>query len=230
MSMSTIRAVVVAMTGLRTILRRTRRVVVVVVMVMVVIWVVVTIPPPIVVVVPRVVAHCPVPIVPRVARVAPPRVVEGVYAVVPAIGPGRGVDTEGDVCCTPRAEHRRYVLGLHPHLVTRYHDVVVCRVVGCGVGECRACSHVVVARRHTIGWRLKAIQTARIGTIVVVSNNVRVVGLGIQRGIVLGLGALGLSLSLTSLPLCATCLCLGTLSLCLGTKSLGDLNAIVGVV
>jgi hypothetical protein len=55
-------------------------------MVMVVIeWGIVTTPIP--VVVEGVVTYCPIPVVPRVARIAPHRVVEWIYMVAPTIVP-----------------------------------------------------------------------------------------------------------------------------------------------
>lgn len=69
---------------------RRRRIVAVVVMVRVV-----TSPPPVVVVViVAVVAYVPVPVVPRVVRIAPPRVVTGTGVEAPAKVPRRRVEAE----------------------------------------------------------------------------------------------------------------------------------------
>ena len=99
---------------------------VVVMMVMVVMRIIST---PVPIIIERIVAHIPVPIIPRVVRITPHRVVEWIHTVAPAIVPWRSVDAKGYICSTPRAEHRGDILRLHPHLVSRYHDIVVCRIV-----------------------------------------------------------------------------------------------------
>jgi hypothetical protein len=144
-------------------------VVVVVMVVVVVVPIIATIPPVVVVVV---IAHVPVPVVPRVARISPPRVVEWVYRITPAIVPGRGVDAKGDVSGAPRTKHRGYIAWLHPHLVTRHHNIVVGRIVCRGVHHSATCEQVVVARREVVCCRLEAVETTCIGALIVVSHNI----------------------------------------------------------
>jgi hypothetical protein len=80
---------------------------------------------PIPIIVERIVAHIPVPIIPRVVGITPHRVVEWIHTIAPAIVPWRSIDAKGYICSTPRAEHRGDVLRLHPYLITRHHNVVV---------------------------------------------------------------------------------------------------------
>jgi hypothetical protein len=91
--------------------------------------------------------------------------------VVPAIVPWRRVEAKAYVSSSPRAKHRGDILRLHPHLVARYHDVVEGRVVGRSIVH-RAVAHkIVVARWQTIGWRVEAIESTSIGTLIAVGHN-----------------------------------------------------------
>ena len=119
----------------------------------------------------RVVAHIPIPVVPRVVRIAPHSAVVWRRVTTPAIYPRRRVDTKGHIRSTPSTKHRCHILRLHPYLISREHNVVEGWIVCRGITHSLACSKAVVARWQTICWRVKAIETARIGTLVVVSHD-----------------------------------------------------------
>ncbi len=90
-----------------------------------IVWiVVVVVVQPVSIVVPGVIANIPVPIVPRVVRIAPARVVEWINTVAPAIVPWRGIYAKCHVGSAPRAKHRGDILRLNPHLIARYHNVI----------------------------------------------------------------------------------------------------------
>ena len=110
---------------------------------MVVIRIVVSAPVPVVVV--GIITDIPVPVVPRVVGIAPHRVIEGISTVAPSVVPWRGVYAKGYVCSAPRSEHRGDILGLHPHLVARHHNVVVGWVVGSDIVYRATIHHIVVA-------------------------------------------------------------------------------------
>ena len=154
-----------------------------------------------------IIAYIPVPVVPRVARITIPRVVEWVYVDAPAVVPRRRVDAERYVRCTPRAKHRGNILWLYPHLIARYHNVVEGRVVGCSVAHSVACRVVVVTRWHLVGWRVEAVETASVGTLVTIGHYRRV---GV---VVCCLRSVGLRLCHTSIPHSLTSLSQGALCL-----------------
>ena len=113
---------------------------------------------------PRIVpseAEAPVPAAPCVAGIAPPR-----GRVVPAEIPAAVRRA------APCSEHRGYVFGFDPDLVTGNDDVVESRIVRRGIGERTAVAEVVVTRRHPVGRRLESPQTARIGTLVRIGQNI----------------------------------------------------------
>ena len=177
--------------------------------------------PPIAVpgVIPRVEAEAPSPAADGEGGIAPspPAVAVGpvvVPAVVPVAVIGRGA---------PRAEHRGDVLGLDPHLVARDHDVVEGRVVGGQIGELAAVAEVVVARRHAVGGRLEAAQTARIGALVGVCQHI-LIGVRVVIGR-LGVGRFGLGEQ--RLPLGATGFGLGAAHFGAGLLLFGDGLAVV---
>ena len=154
------------------------------------------------------VTDVPVPVPPRVVGISPPRVVPRIVGA-PAEVPRR-VESCRSVRGAPRAEHRGYVLGLHPHFVTRDHDVVECRVVCRGEGVCAAVTQVVIARGHAVRERGEAAQTARIGALVGVGHET--LGLVVLEDYdmrncrvrltrcILFLGGVGLSLGQHGLP------------------------------
>ena len=117
------------------------------------------------------VAYIPVPVHPRIAGIAIPRVVPGVVTVPPspAVVPGR-VEHCRSIGCAPGAEHRCYVAWLNPHLVARHHNIVEGGVVGSDIGVRAPVTQVEVTRRHSVRCRLEAQQTTRIGTLVVIGN------------------------------------------------------------
>ena len=113
---------------------------------------------------PRIVpseAEAPVPAAPCVAGIAPPR-----GRVVPAEIPAAVRRA------APCSEHRGYVFGLDPDLVAGNDDIVESRIVRRGIGERTAVAEVVVTRRHPVGRRLESPQTARIGTLVRIGQNI----------------------------------------------------------
>ena len=199
--------------------------VIVVVVVMWIEWIVVA--PPIPVVVEWIIAHRPVPIVPRVAWISPHRVVERIYMVAPAIVPWRGVDTEGDIRCTPRAKHRGNVLRLNPHLIARHHDVVVRWIVCCNIVYRAAVEHVVVARWHIVGGRLEAIQATCVGTLVVIRHNACERRLVVEHSVVLRLCSIGICLCYECLILRSARLRSNELRLGLSLKLRSHLGTII---
>ena len=150
--------------------------------------------------------------------------------VVPAIVPWRRVESEAYVRCTPRAKHRGDILRLNPHLIARHHDIVKCWVIGRSIVHRAIAQEVVVARGQTICWRVKAVESTCIGTLVAVGNNRLIGRLIVKRCIVLCLGTLCLCSSLTSLPLRLTGLCLSTLRLGLRLDAVCHLDTIVGAI
>ena len=160
-----------------------------VVMMMVVVWIVATI----VAITPviRVVAHIPVPVVPRVVRVSPHSVVEWRGIETPTIYPWRRVDTKGYIRSAPSTKHRGYILRLHPYLISRHHNVIEGRIVCRSVAHSIACSKVIIACWQTICWRVKAIETTRVGTLVVISYD---------RGVVLTRSSIVLCLGKARFP------------------------------
>ena len=72
------------------------------------------------------------------------------------------------VWVVPAAEHIGYVAGLHPHLIAHNHHGVECGVVG----ECEevsvAIAVVPIGGGHTVGERRETLQTASVGTRIVV--------------------------------------------------------------
>lgn len=126
----------------------------------------------VVVIVRMVVRIAPTPIVRVVPTIVPARipvVIVWIIAVVsisirrtPAIIPAIGWHNR----CTPRTEHRGYILWLHPNHIARHHNVVERRVVRRGVVKRIRVLQRIVRRRHTIGRRREAIETTSIGTLV----------------------------------------------------------------
>ncbi len=201
------------------------------------------------------VADVPVPIIPRVAWIAIPRVVPRIVVVpaAPAVIPRR-IDGRSGVSSAPGAKHRSDVAWLNPHLITRHHNVVKRWIVGRNVAIRATIAQIIIRRWHTIRRRLKARQATCIGTLVVIGHKARIARL--VRGVILdddqaiGVDALTTaghsnSGSLTTLGCCQqTCRlglilglqgqCLGTTSLslsttcfCLGLLTLGDGDAVV---
>ena len=102
----------------------------------------------------------PIPIVPRVARIAiPPRRVGRPPTIVPRVG------RQGNRR-TPRAEHRGNVLRLNPYLVARDHHIIESRIVRRSVVICVRVLVRVVARRQTVRGRLETEQTTRVCALV----------------------------------------------------------------
>ena len=173
---------------------------------MVVAWIVTWIVARIVAPMVWVVAHIPVPVVPRVVRIAPHCIVEWRGVETPTKCPWRCVDAEGNICSSPRAKHRGHILRLYPHLISRHHDVVVCRVVCRSIAHSITRSQSVVARWQTICRRVKAIETACIGTLIVICKD---------SIVVLARSCIILRLSTACLPHSLACLSLSPLGLSL---------------
>ena len=186
------------------------------VMVWMIVWIIVAKTPMI-----RVVAHIPIPVVPRVVGVSPHSVVEWRAIYSPSIYPWRRVDTKGNIRSTPRTKHRGHILRLYPDLISRHHNIVKCRVVCRSIAHRLACSEVVVARRQAICWRVEAIETARVCTLVVISHN---------RGVVLACSCVVVRLGKASLPHSLARLSLSLLRLGTCCKLLGNPYAVVGYI
>lgn len=115
-----------------------------VVMVVVVVWV--TAP----------IGRVPAPIVPIAVAIT---IVIGVVAIAIAIV----------IWIIPAAEHIGNVARLHPHLVAHNHHRIECGVVGKGQEVGIAIAVVPIGGGHTVGQRGETLQTARVGTCVVIN-------------------------------------------------------------
>ena len=165
-------------------------------------------------IVPRIPSETPSPAADREA--GPPR-------TVPAPVPRIAVDHR-----SPRAEHRRNVLGLNPYLVARDHDVVERRIISRSVVERAAVTCVEIARRHFIARRLEAAQTARIGAFVVVGQHALVrIRIRSLVFVIVILGSRGLRLGDLRLPFGPAGFGGSTLRLGLGLLPAGDLRLVM---
>ncbi len=188
------------------------RVMMVVMRVVMVVMVIRISPAPIVWVIPIVVPAIAVWATPIVERIIP--------AIVPAIGRHSH--------CTPRAEHRGYILWLNPNHIARDHHIIECRIIGRSVEEGIRVAQRVVGRWHTIGWRREAIQATSIGTLVRIGQDC-IVGVEVlaARDCNALLRRLGLNLGQGSLILSLLRLVLRLGEFRLGLLTLGNGNLVV---
>lgn len=169
------------------------------------------------------------PTIPRITRIISPP--SGIERIVPTIIP----TIHRHYGSSPTAKHRSHIFRLNPNLITRHHNIIECRIIRRGVEICIRISQVIVARRHTICWRLKSIKTTCVCTLIIIGKHAREIiccssALRKHRLIILRLCRSGLCLCEFRLPECLTSLgsCLRSLGLSLLT--LGNLRATMHLI